>query len=105
MSGTDEQLAAAVPSGSISAVLSGNPIVRELTTLCEQAETMKAERDVIESELRNGQSNMTQQFLTALAQDGALDTEMMVGGEMINLYGDLTAQINDSSDRQVFIEF
>merc|ERR1711892_810565 len=100
MSGTDEQLAAAVPSGSISAVLSGNPIVRELTTLCEQAETMKAERDVIESELRNGQSNMTQQFLTALAQDGALDTETMVGGEMINLYGDLTAQINDSSDRQ-----
>ena len=31
MSGTDENLAAAVPSGSISSVLAGNPVVQELT--------------------------------------------------------------------------
>ena len=69
--------------------------------LCEQAETIKAERDVIESELRNSDGNMTNQFLTALAQDGALDTEAMVGEQLINMYGDLTSQINDSKDRQV----
>ena len=56
---------------------------------------------MIESELRNSDSSMTNQFLTALAQDGALDTEAMVGEQLINMYGDLTAQINDSKDRQV----
>ena len=56
---------------------------------------------MIESELRNSESNMTQQFLSALAQDGALDTEAMVGEQLINMYGELTSQINESSDRQV----
>ena len=58
---------------------------------------------MIESELRNSEANMTQQFLTALAQDGALDTEAMVGEQLINMYGELTGQINESSDRQVIL--
>ena len=60
---------------------------------------------MIESELRNSESNMTQQFLSALASDGALDTEAMVGEQLINMYGELTSQINESSDRQVLIHF
>ena len=69
--------------------------------MCEQAETMKAERDVIESELRNSSGDMTSQFMAALAADGALDTEALCGEQLITLYGELTSQINDSQDRQV----
>lgn len=43
LSGTDEALSAAVPSGSISSVLSGNPVIAELKQLCEQAEALKVD--------------------------------------------------------------
>ena len=77
MSKTDEELALAIPSGSISSVLSGNPVIEELKGLCEQAETIKAERDVIESELRNSETNMTHRFMNALNESGAINAADM----------------------------
>ena len=41
LSGTDESLAQAIPSGSMASVLSGNPVITELKQLCEQAEALK----------------------------------------------------------------
>jgi len=41
LSGTDEALSSTIPSGSISSVLSGNPVIQELKQLCEQAEALK----------------------------------------------------------------
>ena len=41
LSGNDEELARAVPSGSMASVLNGNPVIEELKQLCEQAESMK----------------------------------------------------------------
>ena len=100
MSKTDDELAAVVPSGSISSVLSGNPVIEELKNLCEQAETLKAERDVIEAELRSSNSNMTHRFMTALSESGAINANDMADDELITMYADLTGQINDSADRQ-----
>ena len=37
MSGTDEALKAAVPSGSISSVLAENPVVQELTKVSDSS--------------------------------------------------------------------
>ena len=100
MSQSDAEMTQAVPSGAISTVLADNPVIQELKQLCEQAETIKAERDVIESELRNSNASLSQRFMSALAESGAINADDLTDEELINLYGDLTAQINESSDRQ-----
>jgi len=100
MSQSDAELTQAVPSGAISTVLADNPVIQELKQLCEQAETLKAERDVIESELRNSNASLSSRFMAALADSGAINAEDLTDEELINLYGELTGQINESSDRQ-----
>ena len=100
MSQSDAEMTQAVPSGAISTVLADNPVIQELKQLCEQAETIKAERYVIESELRNSNASLSQRFMSALAESGAINADDLTDEELINLYGDLTAQINESSDRQ-----
>ena len=76
MSQSDAELTAAVPSGAISTVLADNPVIQELKQLCEQAETLKAERDVIESELRNSNASLSSRFMAALADSGAINAEV-----------------------------
>ena len=50
----------ALPSGSGSAALKDSPTVRELRQLMEQVETIKAERDVIENEIKEAKSDMSE---------------------------------------------
>ena len=76
MSQSDAELTQAVPSGAISTVLADNPVIQELKQLCEQAETLKAERDVIESELRNSNASLSSRFMAALADSGAINAEV-----------------------------
>ncbi len=48
----------ALPPASPTAALQGSPVVGELKQLCEQVETLKAERDVIETEIKDAKCDM-----------------------------------------------
>ena len=46
-----------LPSGSVTGALKDSPTVKELRQLMEQVETIKAERDVIENQIKEAQSD------------------------------------------------
>ena len=50
----------ALPAGSPTAALQGSPVIAELKQLCEQVETIKAERDVIETEIKDAKCDMSE---------------------------------------------
>lgn len=74
--------------------------VQKLRQLMEQVETMKVERDVIESELKSATVNMKDQFLAALAQDGAINEPSLSVPEIGKRLQPLQAQVQDSLQRQ-----
>ena len=53
-----------------------SPVVEKLKQLCEDVETIKAERTVIESEIKNTNPNMRQVFLNANAKGSFSEAEM-----------------------------
>ena len=63
-------------------------------------ETIKAERDVIESELKSATTDMKTTFLSALAKDGAIDEPNLSVESIGKCYGTLTNQVRDSLARQ-----
>jgi len=100
LSGTDDQLNEAFPSGSVANVLSDNPVIKELKTLCQQSEALKNERDVIESEMRGATVTMNIEFCQALQEHGVINAEEMSQDKLENAFAELVSQINDSADRQ-----
>lgn len=91
------ELHSAIPAASGS--ISNSSSVLTLRGLMEAVETIKAERDVIESELKSATVDMKDQFLQALAQDGAIDPSMVVShvGKALT---PLQKQVTDSINRQ-----
>ena len=55
-----------VPSGSPVAALQNSPVVTELKSLMEQVETIKAERDVVENEIKNANCDMSKYNTTSI---------------------------------------
>lgn len=65
-----------------------------------QVETLKAERDVIESELKSATSDMTSVFLSALVKDGVIDEPNLSVEHIGKIYGPLQKQVRESANRQ-----
>ncbi|CAG9798578.1 unnamed protein product [Chironomus riparius] len=82
-----------------SGAVSNSSSVLKLRALMESVETMKVERDVIESELKSATVDMKDQFLNALALDGAIDPAATVSfvGKALS---PLQKQVADSIGRQ-----
>lgn len=82
-----------------SGAVSNSQSVMRLRALMESVETMKVERDVIESELKSATVDMKDQFLNALAHDGAIDPALTVSyvGKALS---PLQKQVVDSIGRQ-----
>ena len=97
LSSTEGDLINAVPAGS--AVQESN-IVAKLRKLMEDVETLKAERDVIESELKSATTDMKTTFLSALAKDGAIDEPNLSVESIGKTYGPLQKQVRESVARQ-----
>ncbi|XP_029047406.2 programmed cell death 6-interacting protein [Osmia bicornis bicornis] len=97
LSSTEGDLINAVPAGS--AVQESN-IVAKLRKLMEDVETLKAERDVIESELKSATTDMKTTFLSALAKDGAIDEPNLSVESIGKAYGPLQKQVRESVARQ-----
>uniref|UniRef100_H2YHW8 BRO1 domain-containing protein n=1 Tax=Ciona savignyi TaxID=51511 RepID=H2YHW8_CIOSA len=95
-----EKLKNAVPSSSPLAALKGHPVVQELKQLCEQVGTIKAEREVMETELRTTTYDMTDKFTRILAEEGCLNEDSISPKELNRIYQPLIEQVNDSGDRQ-----
>lgn len=74
--------------------------VKELRKLMENVDTIKAEREVIESELKSATVDLKEQFLNALAQDGAINEPNISIGTIGKALAPLREQINDSIARQ-----
>ncbi|XP_015515256.1 programmed cell death 6-interacting protein [Neodiprion virginianus] len=86
-----------VPAGS---ALQESGAVSQLRKLMEDVETLKAERDAIESELKSAATDMKSVFLSALSQDGAIDEPNMSVEHIGQVYGPLQKQVRDSLARQ-----
>ncbi|KAG5675004.1 hypothetical protein PVAND_004944 [Polypedilum vanderplanki] len=97
LSKSADELHQAIPASSGS--VSNCPSVIKLRSLMEAVETMKAERDVIESELKSATVDMKDQFLNALAADGVIDPNMTIShvGKALT---PLQKQVSDSVSRQ-----
>ncbi|PBC29144.1 Programmed cell death 6-interacting protein [Apis cerana cerana] len=93
----ENDLINAVPTGS--AVQESNTVI-QLRKLMEDVETIKTERDVIESELKSATTDMKTTFLSALAKDGGIDEPNLSIESIGKIYGPLQKQVRDSVSHQ-----
>ncbi|XP_044258227.1 programmed cell death 6-interacting protein [Tribolium madens] len=99
LSKSPAELQAAVPQGS-SGTVTNSSAVNTLRQLMEEVETIKAERDVIESELKNTNFDMKTKFLSALAKDGAISEPALSVENLGQIYGPLQKQVRESIEKQ-----
>lgn len=99
LSKSPHELEAAVPQGS-SGDVANSSAATTLRQLMEEVETIKAERDVIESELKNTNFDMKDQFMKALAQDGAISEPALSVESLGHSYGSLQKQVKENIEKQ-----
>ncbi|XP_059160822.1 programmed cell death 6-interacting protein-like isoform X2 [Physella acuta] len=94
------ELEAALPAASAAASLQNSPVVKHLRELLEQVNTIKAERDVIESEIKDAKFDISSKFFAALATEGMINEESISLSELDRTYTPLREQVSDSIHRQ-----
>ncbi|RUS90047.1 hypothetical protein EGW08_002160 [Elysia chlorotica] len=97
------ELESTLPAASAAASLQGSDVVKRLRELIEQVNTIKAERDVIESEVKDAKFDMSAKFFAALAQDGIINEEAISASELERQYSPLREQVSDSIHRQEIV--
>nr|XP_024219620.1 programmed cell death 6-interacting protein isoform X1 [Halyomorpha halys] len=76
------------------------PASHRLRRLMEEVETLKAERDTIEMELKSSVTDMKETFLMSLAQGGSINEPVMSTEALGRVYGPLQQQVKDSIAKQ-----
>ncbi|KAK3859625.1 hypothetical protein Pcinc_034275 [Petrolisthes cinctipes] len=99
LSAGPDNLAASLPS-AIANTNGSNPATQRLKQLMEDVETLKAERDAIECELKSATADMKEVFLNALGQDGSINEAAMSTESLGRVFGPLQKQVKESLDRQ-----
>ncbi|KAF5294646.1 hypothetical protein FQA39_LY02778 [Lamprigera yunnana] len=99
LSKSSEELEAGVPAGPGGNV-SDCDSVQTLRQLMEEVEAMKAERDVIESELKSATVDMKEQFLQSLNNDGGINEPALSMESIANVFGPLQKQVKESVEKQ-----
>lgn len=99
LSKSQSDLESACPASS-GGNISNCASVQELRRLMETVDTIKAEREVIESELKSATVDLKDQFLSALQQDGAINEPSISVGTIGKALAPLREQVNDSITRQ-----
>lgn len=100
LSMSPEEIQSSVPSAGGSSDACDSSAAKRLRVLMESVETIKAERDAIESELRTATFNMKEEFISALANDGAINEPAISLSEIGKVMSPLQAQVQDSIQRQ-----
>lgn len=93
------ELQSAVPTGPGS-VVGDSSAVQTLRNLMEEVETIKAERDAIESDLKSATLDMKEQFLSSLANDGGINEPAMSMESLGTIFGPLQKQVKESITKQ-----
>ncbi|XP_001357901.2 programmed cell death 6-interacting protein [Drosophila persimilis] len=99
LSMSPEEIQQSLPSASGS-VDPNCSSVQRLKQLMEDVETIKAERDAIESELKSATFDMKNEFLLALQKDGAIDEPALSLSRIGQVLNPLQQQVRESVDRQ-----
>ncbi|KAL4229283.1 Rhophilin [Mactra antiquata] len=89
-----------LPSAGSGGQLAGNPVVQDLKKMMEEVEGLKAEREVIENELKETKFDMAGKFMAALSADGLVNEEALSNQELDTVFGPLREQVVDSCQRQ-----
>ena len=87
-----------LPAGSNQ--VKGGPTASRLKSLCEDIETIKAERQVIEAEFKNTDPEMKNTFLNIHAKEGVINEQELSNETLNRAFGSLIEQIEDSLKRQ-----
>ncbi|TRZ01134.1 hypothetical protein DNTS_007856, partial [Danionella cerebrum] len=96
----ENELSAAIPSANPAKTLQGSEVVNVLRSQLAQLDEVKREREVLEGEVKSVTFDMTAKFLTALAQDGAINEEVMTSSELDSCYGSQTQRVQHNLRRQ-----
>lgn len=92
----ENELNAAIPSANPTKTLQGSEVVNVLRSLLAQLEEVKKERETMEGEIKAVTFDMSTTFLTALAQDGAINEEQLSLGQLDQLYGSYNQRVQAS---------
>uniref|UniRef100_A0A4W3ITV8 Programmed cell death 6-interacting protein n=1 Tax=Callorhinchus milii TaxID=7868 RepID=A0A4W3ITV8_CALMI len=95
----ENELNAAIPSGNPANSLQGTEVRWVLSLLASLDETKK-ERETLENDIKLQQFDMSSAFLTALAQDGAINEEVISVTELDRIYGTYTQKVQKNLKSQ-----
>uniref|UniRef100_A0A673LSA6 Programmed cell death 6-interacting protein n=1 Tax=Sinocyclocheilus rhinocerous TaxID=307959 RepID=A0A673LSA6_9TELE len=96
----ENELSAAIPSANPAKTLQGSEVVNVLRAQLAQLDEVKREREILEGEVKSVTFDMTTKFLTALAQDGAINEEALTASELETRYGSHTQRVQQNLRRQ-----
>ncbi|KAH0627212.1 hypothetical protein JD844_002700 [Phrynosoma platyrhinos] len=96
----EAELNAAIPSANPAKTMQGSEVVNVLKSLLSNLDEVKKQREQLENDLKSVNFDMTTKFLTALAQDGALNEEAISVTELDRLYGGLTHKVQETLKKQ-----
>ncbi|XP_060678873.1 programmed cell death 6-interacting protein isoform X3 [Hemiscyllium ocellatum] len=96
----EAELNAAIPSGNPTKSLQGSEVIMLLKTLLASLNEVKKERETLENDVKSVQFDMTSKFLTALAQDGAINEEAISVTELGQNYGSNTQRVQKNLKKQ-----
>uniref|UniRef100_A0A8C4EJM3 Programmed cell death 6-interacting protein n=1 Tax=Dicentrarchus labrax TaxID=13489 RepID=A0A8C4EJM3_DICLA len=93
---SESELNAAIPSANPTKTLQGSEVVNVLRSQLAQLDEIKKERETLEGEIKAVTFDMSITFLTALAQDGAINEEQLSGSQLDQLYGAYNQRVQAS---------
>ncbi|KAM3857910.1 programmed cell death 6-interacting protein isoform 2-T2 [Diretmus argenteus] len=96
----ENELIAAIPSANPAKTLQGSEVVNVLRSLLTQLDEVKKEREEMEAEIKAVTFDMNHSFLTALAQDGAINEEQLSLAQLDQSYGTYNQRVQASVHRQ-----
>lgn len=99
LSKSPSDLERAVPSSN-KADMPNCSSIQKLRQLMESVATLKAERDVIEAELKSATVNMRNEFLDALSKDGAINEPALSVPGIGKILGPMQNHVKESIQRQ-----
>ncbi|XP_053683784.1 programmed cell death 6-interacting protein [Sabethes cyaneus] len=100
LSMNQEQLANEIPCGTIKNNVGNSAAAQKLRDLMESVETIKVERDVIESDLRSVTINLKDQFLSVLMTHGVINEPAISIAEIGKVLTPLQNQVQENLLRQ-----
>merc|ERR1712018_882588 len=99
LSGGPSSIESSVPSGGGSSK-SGLPIAQKLREQLEDVETIKAERAVVESEIKGTKPDMKSVFINLYAKEGVISEEQVSLESLGRAFGPLQKQSQENINRQ-----